>query len=149
MMQFSRFDRVIKRQRHQALSVLITFAFFAGGLLLTVGSLAACAPSEDDQRVEAVAATLAALAANDREGAAAYLGDGVTVDELARFDRELRAAGGRYTVQRATVDGGDVLATITIDGTPLAARIDVGVGFDPDGRIRDWTVLSVERALLQ
>src|SRR5262245_12441564 len=100
MTEFTKLDRVIKRQRHQALNMLITFVLVVGGTVASVSSLTACAQDENDAAAYAVSATLDALSRSDSAAAEENLAPGTSASEdLAAFRAEMRkvAPEARYT----------------------------------------------------
>jgi hypothetical protein len=144
MMQFPKFDQVIKRQRQQAFSTLITFALFAGGVVATVSSLAACGSGSDPAQ-DAVAAVVEALDRQDLAAAEAYLAPELPVRTLAKFQDDLRAAypGARISVASSIARGDELISRIVVDGTKLRATFLLATAHDEYGLVRS---LRAERA---
>ena len=136
MMNFSKLDSVIRRQRNQMLSMLVTFAFAIGGAVVAASTLSACT-AESDQGIEAVEGTLAAAGQGDLDAAAGWLAPGFARASL----QPLRAV--RYAIEDTELrDGGERWSTLVDDGTPLPARIVIATRHDREGRISAFRIVA-------
>jgi hypothetical protein len=148
MMQFPKLDQVMKRQRQQAWSTLITLALFAGGVVATVSSLAACATGTDPAE-DAVAAVVQALDRDDLGTAAPYLTPEFPARALAKFQADLRQAypGARVSVESSFSRGDELVSRVVVDGTPLpAVRFLLATAHDENGLIRSLRAARADLA---